>query len=69
MAKTKKGNKIFILEMEDKKFEFKDLEKTILKELKSLGVKYSDDVNIYLNTNECTAYCVVNNTTHIIKIK
>lgn len=65
---TKKGKRNLILEMNSKQFAIKDLEKFMYLELKKLGVKYAEDVNIYLNTKEGIAYCVTENKTYRIKI-
>lgn len=65
---TKKGKRNLILEMNNRQFFIKDLEKFIYLELKKLGVKYAEDVNIYLNTKEGIAYCVTKSDTYRIKI-
>lgn len=65
---TKKGKRNLIVEMNNKQFGIKDLEKFIYLELKKLGVKYAEDVNIYLNTKEGIAYCVTQSDTYRIKI-
>lgn len=65
---TKKGKRNLILEMNNRQFAIKNLEKFIYLELKKLGVKYAEDVNIYLNTKEGIAYCVTQSDTYMIKI-
>ncbi|WP_194190354.1 hypothetical protein [Clostridium chrysemydis] len=64
---AKKGKRNLILEMGNLKLNVKEIEKLIQVELKRVGIKYADDVEIYLNTSEQIAYCVCNDKT--IKIK
>ena len=65
---AKKGRRNLVLEIKDNQFKVKDLEKAINNILKLRGVKYIEDVDIYLNTTDCVAYCVVEDRTYKVNL-
>lgn len=57
-----KGKREFVFEFEDIKTDYTNLKKMVELELKTKGVKYSDNVKCYFNLNELAVYAVVNET-------
>ena len=57
---SKKGSREFIFEFQDIKTDYSNLKKMVERELKSKGIKYSDNVKCYFNLSELAVYAVVN---------
>lgn len=56
----KKGSREFIFEFADVKADYINLKRMIDQELKTKGIKYSDNVKCYFNLSELVVYAVVN---------
>lgn len=64
-----KGKRNVVLEFKGKQIEGNGLDKKIYSHLKkSYNVKFSDDINSYLNLEEGVIYSVVNNETYKLPI-
>lgn len=57
-----KGKREFVFEFKDIKTDYTNLKKMVEHELKTKGVKYSDNVKCYFNLTELVVYAVVNET-------
>lgn len=64
-----KGKRNVVLEFKGKQIEGNGLDKKIYSHLKkNYNVKFSDDINSYLNLEEGVIYSVVNNETYKLPI-
>lgn len=64
-----KGKRNVVLEFKGKQIEGNGLDKKIYSHLKKdYNVKFSDDINSYLNLEEGVIYSVVNNETYKLPI-
>ena len=57
---AKKGSREFIFEVDGIKTDYTNLKKLVEQELKTKGVKYTDNIQCYFNLNELVVYAVVN---------
>lgn len=57
---AKRGSREFIFEVDGIKTDYTNLKKLVEQELKTKGVKYTDNIQCYFNLNELVVYAVVN---------
>ena len=57
---AKKGSREFIFEVDGIKTDYTNLKKLVEQELKTKGVKYTDNIQCYFNLHELVVYAVVN---------
>ena len=66
--KKGKGKRKVVFEIGNSKFDVAKLESITYKRLKSFGISYSDDIEMYVNLSEGKIYCVINGQTLVLDI-